>query len=91
MKNRKNMISFFYILFLFSVLGALLSAHLLIVDPLQPFGNLKISDYDNELLDLAHDLASRLLPAFENTPHGLPYPRVSDIYRNIFYEILMIF
>ncbi|CAF2050695.1 unnamed protein product [Rotaria magnacalcarata] len=59
------------------VLGALLSAHLLIIDPLQPFGDLKISDYDNELLDLAHDLASRLLPAFERTPHGLPYPRVN--------------
>ncbi|CAF1436029.1 unnamed protein product, partial [Rotaria sp. Silwood1] len=59
------------------VLGALLSAHLLIVDPLQPFGNLRIEDYDNELLDLAHDLASRLLPAFENTPQGLPYPRVN--------------
>ncbi|UJR32098.1 hypothetical protein I4U23_019566 [Adineta vaga] len=59
------------------VLGALLSAHLLIVDPLQPFGNLSIADYDNELLNLAHDLASRLLPAFENTPHGLPFPRVN--------------
>ncbi|CAF0905716.1 unnamed protein product [Rotaria sordida] len=59
------------------VLGALLSAHLLIIDPLQPFGNLTIEDYDNELLDLAHDLASRLLPAFENTPQGLPYPRVN--------------
>ncbi|CAF1177460.1 unnamed protein product [Adineta steineri] len=59
------------------VLGALLSAHLLIVDPLQPFGNLTIPNYDNELLDLAHDLASRLLPAFEKTPHGLPYPRVN--------------
>jgi mannosidase alpha-like ER degradation enhancer 1 len=68
-----------FILFLviFSVLGALLSAHLLIVDPLQPFGNLTIVDYDNELLDLAHDLATRLLPAFEKTPQGLPYPRVN--------------
>ncbi len=63
---------------LFRVLGALLSAHLLIVDPLQPFGNLTIVDYDNALLDLAHDLASRLLPAFEKTPQGLPYPRVRN-------------
>jgi hypothetical protein len=55
----------------------------LIVDPLQPFGNLKIPDYDNELLDLAHDLASRLLPAFEKTPHGLPYPRVNHIDKEI--------
>ncbi|CAF0973158.1 unnamed protein product [Didymodactylos carnosus] len=59
------------------VLGALLSAHLLIIDPLQPFGDLAIPNYANELLDLAHDLASRLLPAFENVPHGLPYPRVN--------------
>ncbi|CAF1047156.1 unnamed protein product [Didymodactylos carnosus] len=59
------------------VLGALLSAHLLIIDPLQPFGNLAPSNYNNELLDLAHDLASRLLPAFENAPHDLPYPRVN--------------
>ncbi|KAK5123015.1 hypothetical protein LTR85_003581 [Meristemomyces frigidus] len=32
--------------------------------------------YDGQLLRLAHDLASRLLPAF-NTPTGLPYPRVN--------------
>lgn len=36
-----------------------------------------IKDYDNELLHLAHDLAVRLLPAFENTKTGIPYPRVS--------------
>jgi hypothetical protein len=70
-------------LVIFSVLGALLSAHLLIVDPLQPFGNLTIVDYDNELLDLAHDLATRLLPAFEKTPQGLPYPRVKKMKINL--------
>ena len=32
--------------------------------------------YDGQLLRLAYDLASRLLPAF-NTPTGLPYPRVN--------------
>ncbi|KAK3111360.1 hypothetical protein LTR53_013490 [Teratosphaeriaceae sp. CCFEE 6253] len=32
--------------------------------------------YHNQLLHLAHDLASRLLPAF-TTPTGLPYPRVN--------------
>ena len=32
--------------------------------------------YDGQLLRLAHDLASRLLPAFD-TPTGLPYPRVN--------------
>ena len=35
-----------------------------------------LKDYDNELLHLAHDLAVRLLPAFENTGTGIPYPRV---------------
>lgn len=37
-----------------------------------------IKDYDNELLHMAHDLAVRLLPAFENTKTGIPYPRVSQ-------------
>lgn len=73
---RKIPLISFHTFFIFSVLGALLSAHLLIIDPLQPFGDLSIPDYDNELLDLAHDLASRLLPAFDKTPQGLPYPRV---------------
>ncbi|KAF0294256.1 ER degradation-enhancing alpha-mannosidase-like protein 1 [Amphibalanus amphitrite] len=59
------------------VLGALLSAHLLIVDPEKPFGELDPGRYDGELLGLAHDLASRLLPAFEETGTGLPHPRVS--------------
>lgn len=35
--------------------------------------------YDNELLHLAHDLAVRLLPAFEHTDTGIPYPRVSEL------------
>ncbi|XP_015923941.1 ER degradation-enhancing alpha-mannosidase-like protein 1 [Parasteatoda tepidariorum] len=59
------------------ILGSLLSAHLLITDKKQPFGNLIPSGYNNDLLDLAHELASRLLPAFENTQTGLPYPRVN--------------
>lgn len=58
------------------ILGSLLSAHLLINDTKQPFGDLIPVGYNNELLDLAHELASRLLPAFENTKTGLPYPRV---------------
>lgn len=60
----------------FRVLGGLLSAHLLIVDENQPFGDLTPDFYDNELLYLAHDLASRLMPAFEGTVTGIPYPRV---------------
>ncbi|XP_078677901.1 ER degradation-enhancing alpha-mannosidase-like protein 1 isoform X1 [Branchiostoma floridae x Branchiostoma belcheri] len=59
------------------VLGALLSAHLIITDPLQPFGDVQPDGYENDLLELAHDLGTRLLPAFENTPTGLPYPRVN--------------
>ena len=59
------------------VLGGLLSAHMLIIDKEQPFGDLTPDFYDNELLYLAHDLASRLMPAFEGTGTGIPYPRVS--------------
>ncbi len=61
------------------MLGALLSAHLIITDPQQPFGAMRPADYDNELLDLAHDLAGRLLPAFAETATGIPFPRVSFI------------
>jgi hypothetical protein len=35
---------------------------------------MSIANYNNELLDLAHDLGTRLLPAFEET--NIPYPRV---------------
>ncbi|XP_072050977.1 ER degradation-enhancing alpha-mannosidase-like protein 1 [Amphiura filiformis] len=59
------------------MLGGLLSAHLLIIDKGQPFGDLWPDEYDNELLQLAHDLATRLLPAFDNTTTGLPHPRVN--------------
>lgn len=58
------------------VLGSLLSAHLLIQDPQQPFGALSPDGYEGELLELAHNLAGRLLPAFENTSTGIPYTRV---------------
>ncbi|XP_048345877.1 ER degradation-enhancing alpha-mannosidase-like protein 1 [Sphaerodactylus townsendi] len=59
------------------VLGSLLSAHIIITDSKQPFGDMTIKGYDNELLNMAHDLAVRLLPAFENTKTGIPYPRVN--------------
>ncbi|XP_046840055.1 ER degradation-enhancing alpha-mannosidase-like protein 1 [Xenia sp. Carnegie-2017] len=59
------------------VLGGLLSAHLIIRDPQQPFGNMIPNDYNDELLLMAHDLANRLLCAFDNTTHGIPYPRVN--------------
>ena len=58
------------------VLGSLLSAHLIIKDPEQPFGDMAPPDYNDELLSLAHDLGNRLLPAFQMTPTGIPFPRV---------------
>ncbi|TKA51471.1 hypothetical protein B0A55_13310, partial [Friedmanniomyces simplex] len=42
-------------------------------------------DYDGQLLRLAHDLASRLLPAF-TTATGLPYPRVNLRHGIPFYQ-----
>lgn len=54
-----------------------MSAHLIAVDKNQPFGNMTIPNYDNELLNLAHDLGVRLLTAFENKITQLPYPRVN--------------
>jgi hypothetical protein len=71
--------------------GGLLSAHLFAVGdlPIRGYspawkedwqGNQYIQwkgfKYDGQLLRLAHDLASRLLPAF-NTTTGLPYPRAN--------------
>lgn len=56
------------------VLGGLLSAHLFAVDEklaLYPPG-----EYKSELLDLAVDLADRLMPAFE-TATGIPYGTVN--------------
>jgi hypothetical protein len=41
--------------------------------------------YDGQLLRLAYDLATRLLPAFD-TPTGLPYPRVNLKYGIPFYR-----
>ena len=37
---------------------------------------MSVDDYDDELLSMAHDLAGRLLPAFDNTATGIPWPRV---------------
>ena len=65
-----------FVFFFLRVLGGLIAAHLFIVDPNQPLGNLKPTDYDDDLLNLAHDLISRLLPAFSHTKTGVPWPRV---------------
>lgn len=67
-----------------------MSAHLLINDAKQPFGNLVPRRYNNELLHLAHELASRLLPAFENTRTGLPYPRVCCYKHEIFKKCIFV-
>uniref|UniRef100_A0A914EPM6 alpha-1,2-Mannosidase n=1 Tax=Acrobeloides nanus TaxID=290746 RepID=A0A914EPM6_9BILA len=61
------------------VIGSLLSTHLILTNENHFLGNFTMPDYDGELLTMAHDLAIRLLPAFENTRTGLPYPRVNLI------------
>ncbi|XP_020410431.1 alpha-mannosidase I MNS4 isoform X2 [Prunus persica] len=55
------------------VLGGLLSAHLIASDYAT---GMKIPTYNNELLNLAEDLARRLLPAFD-TPSGIPFGSVN--------------
>lgn len=71
--------------------GGLLSAHLFAIGELPIRGYRPVIQtkrgrsgilwdngllYDGQLLRLAHDLGTRLLPAF-HTPTGLPYPRVN--------------
>jgi len=73
------MVTIYQELLLHRVLGSLLSAHLIIKDPMQPFGSFHQMDYNDELLHLAHDLGTRLLAAFENTATGIPHPRVGFI------------
>ena len=55
------------------MLGGLLSAHTFASS--EKYGT-RIDWYQGELLDLAHDLGKRLLPAFD-TPFGLPFPRIN--------------
>ncbi|KAJ4722583.1 alpha-1,2-Mannosidase [Melia azedarach] len=55
------------------VLGGLLSAHLIASDYAT---GMKIPSYDNQLLNLAEDLARRLLPAFD-TSTGIPFGSVN--------------
>ncbi|KAF9987256.1 alpha mannosidase-like protein [Mortierella antarctica] len=56
------------------VLGALLSGHMYASDP--RYESI-VKGYKGELLDMAEDLGKRLLKAFENTPTGIPWPRVN--------------
>lgn len=55
----------------------MISAHMIATDVQQPFGNMTIPNYDNELLKLASDLGVRLLAAFENKDTPIPSPRVN--------------
>ncbi|XP_027365107.1 alpha-mannosidase I MNS4 [Abrus precatorius] len=55
------------------VLGGLLSAHLIASDYAT---GMRVPMYDNQLLNLAEDLARRLLPAFD-TPTGIPFGSVN--------------
>merc|ERR1719300_1449223 len=57
------------------MLGGLLSGHLLMDDV--NFPGLTPDWYMDDLLSLAHDLAERLLPAFDKTETGIPLPRVN--------------
>ncbi|KAF9962508.1 ER degradation-enhancing alpha-mannosidase-like protein 1 [Mortierella alpina] len=56
------------------VLGALLSGHMYASDPRYES---VVKGYKGELLTMAEDLGKRLLKAFENTPTGIPWPRVN--------------
>jgi mannosidase alpha-like ER degradation enhancer 1 len=68
------------------VLGGLLSGHIFANRTGQPF---HLPWYRGELLELAHDLGKRLLPAFA-TPTGLPYARVNFIWASITYLFIQL-
>ncbi|CAI2350064.1 unnamed protein product [Caenorhabditis sp. 36 PRJEB53466] len=59
------------------VMGSLLAAHMIAADESNRYGPFHIAEYAGELLTLAHDLAARLLPAFEGTATGIPWTRVN--------------
>ncbi|KAI9244605.1 glycoside hydrolase [Helicostylum pulchrum] len=55
-------------------LGGLLSAHMLATDTTF---NHTIKGYNGQLLDMARNLADRLMPAFKSSRTGIPFPRVN--------------
>lgn len=54
----------------FRVIGSLLSSHLILTNQNPFHGDFSMPDYNNELLEMAKDVATRLLPAFESTKTG---------------------
>jgi mannosidase alpha-like ER degradation enhancer 2 len=58
------------------IIGGLISAHKMAVDPNQACFKDPSKPYDYGLLRLAHDLGLRLLPAF-NTSTGMPYGSIN--------------
>jgi mannosidase alpha-like ER degradation enhancer 1 len=58
------------------VVGSLLSTHLILTNDNNVFGDASLNGYNDELLELAHDLVERLVVAF-NTKTGIPYTRVN--------------
>ena len=63
------------------VLGGLLSAHMMAIDPKLDIyaggGSIKVPEpYDGRMLELAKDLGTRMLPAFD-TDTGIPYGTVN--------------
>ncbi|KAJ1733051.1 hypothetical protein LPJ61_001744 [Coemansia biformis] len=61
------------------MLGGLLSAHIIATDEEDTLGMRLDGNgtYDGGLLRLARDLGYRLLPAFEASPNGIPFPRTN--------------
>ncbi|KAI6236442.1 Alpha-1,2-Mannosidase [Aphelenchoides besseyi] len=59
------------------IIGGLLSSHLIITNQNPWLGDFRMADYDGKLLSLSHELATRLLPAFDGSASGLPFPRVN--------------
>ena len=56
---------------IYRVIGSLLSAHLILTNQNSFHGNFTYAEYGGELLTMAHDLAGRIMPAFEGTKTGL--------------------
>lgn len=67
-----------------------LSAHQLATDDRL---GMKLSNYDGELLNLAHDLAERLVVAFNHSASDFPYKYVCilNVFINWIFVILMAF